>query len=67
MMRRELRNLLEVEAFEAFEALKAGDLERAWLLAEAVYAEKRELFEHTVMNRRVLELGVRSLETDQNR
>jgi hypothetical protein len=64
MMHRELRNLLEVEAFEA---LEAGDLERAWLLAEEVYAEKWELFEHTVMNRRVLELGMRSLETGQNR
>ena len=69
MMRRELRNLLEDEAFEAFEALEAGDLERAWLLAEVVYAEKQELFEHSVANRRALEheRGLRSLETDQNR
>ena len=66
MMRRELRNLLEVEAFET---LEAGDLERAWLLAEVVYAEKQELFEHSVANRRALEheRGLRSLETDQNR
>ena len=64
MMRRELRNLLEVEAFEA---LEAGDLRRASLLAEEVYAEKWELFEHTVANLRVLEQGSWSLETDQNR
>ena len=64
MMHRELRNLLEVEAFEA---LEAGDHKRATLLAIAVYAEKRELFEHSVANRRALELGARSLETDQNR
>ena len=41
MMRRELRNLLEVEAFEA---LEAGDLQKAALLADAVYAEKWKWF-----------------------
>ena len=66
MMHRELRNLLEVEAFEA---LKAGDPQRVQLLAEAVYAEKQELFEHSVANRRALVhvRGLRSLETGQNR
>ena len=37
------------------------------MLVEVVYAEKQELFEHSVANRRALELGARSLETDQNR
>ena len=64
MMNRELRNLLEVEAFEA---LEAGDPQRARLLADAVYAEKRELFEGSVANRRALERGARSPETGQNR
>ena len=64
MMSRGLRNLLEVEAFEA---LEAGDPQRATLLAEEVYAEKWELFEHSVANRRALERGARSLETGQNR
>jgi hypothetical protein len=58
------RNLLEVEAFEA---LEAGDHKRATLLAIAVHAEKRELFERLAADRRALELGVRSLETGQNR
>ena len=66
MMHRKLRNLLEVEAFEA---LEAGDLERAWLLVEVVYAETQALFEHSGANRRALEheRGLRSLETGQNR
>ena len=64
MMNRELRNLLEVKAFEA---LEAGDPQWARLLADAVYAEKREMFEHSVANRRALERGARSLETGQNR
>ena len=64
MMSRELRNLLEVEAFEA---LEDGDPQWAQLLADATYAEKRELFEHSVANRRALELGARSPETGQNR
>ena len=64
MMGLKLRNMLEVAAFEA---LEAGDPQWAQLLADATCAEKRELFEHSVANRRELELGVRSLESGQNR
>jgi hypothetical protein len=54
-MCRELRNLLEVEAFEA---LEAGDHKRATLLADAVRAEKEVLFEHVIASRRIREHGL---------